>query len=199
MWYNESRKDDETSTIHSQRSWGCHGNFMLWVKELTVKLRFSWWIMWPLELWPMTSSWFTMKNWLWFLLKILSLDDCFIEINSLCIMYCYTLDALLHLVVSAFVCKECGATFRQSNIFHQHLKTHLKERTVLFCPREGCQRSYLDKRNLMSHILCFHDGQKFTCDHCQKQFYTKVIFQWLLWLDKNQCLQINRSKNMNYS
>jgi hypothetical protein len=57
------QKDDETSTIHSQRSWGCHGSCMLWVKELTVKLRFSWWIMWPLELWPMTSSWIGSDFW----------------------------------------------------------------------------------------------------------------------------------------
>ncbi|XP_048775806.2 transcription factor IIIA-like isoform X2 [Ostrea edulis] len=72
-----------------------------------------------------------------------------------------------------FECKECGASFRQSNMFHQHMKTHLKERTLLFCPREGCQRSYMDKRNLTAHIRCFHDGQKLTCDKCQRQFSTK--------------------------
>ena len=46
---------------------GSCGNPVLWVIEWTLTPRFSWWIMLPLELWPMTSSGLKMKNWLWFL------------------------------------------------------------------------------------------------------------------------------------
>lgn len=72
-----------------------------------------------------------------------------------------------------FTCKECGSIFRKSNIYQQHMKTHSPERLLFSCPRDGCERSYLDKRNLMAHIRSFHDGQKFTCEQCQKQFSAK--------------------------
>lgn len=45
---------------------GFHGNLVLWGMEWTLWPRFSWLIVWPLELWPMISSGLKMNNWLWF-------------------------------------------------------------------------------------------------------------------------------------
>ncbi|XP_022320589.2 transcription factor IIIA-like [Crassostrea virginica] len=74
---------------------------------------------------------------------------------------------------TTFSCEECGRTFNKPRFLRRHMKTHSSQRPLYCCPRDGCQRSYLEPRNLYAHVRSFHDGHKFTCDECQKQFTTK--------------------------
>ena len=157
---------------------GSCGNPELWVIGWTLKPRFSWWIMLLLELWPMTSSGLKMKDWLWFLHKFFSFIFSFWVTKFLLL-------ALDLVIFSAdtednnhttFSCEECGRTFNKPRFLRRHMKTHSSQRPLYCCPRDGCQRSYLEPRNLYAHVRSFHDGHKFTCDECQKQFTTKVSF-----------------------
>lgn len=67
---------------------GFHGNLVLWGMEWTLWPRFSWLIVWPLELWPMISSGLKMNNWLWFLIWKTVMESVVMLIMCWCMKEC---------------------------------------------------------------------------------------------------------------
>ncbi|XP_074650698.1 transcription factor IIIA-like [Tubulanus polymorphus] len=72
-------------------------------------------------------------------------------------------------------CDTCSQVFPNKQKLRRHLQCHSDARQVFICPRDGCPRVYLDKRNLVAHIKSYHDGQRFPCLHkgCGHTFVTK--------------------------
>ncbi|XP_043929212.1 transcription factor IIIA isoform X2 [Protopterus annectens] len=74
------------------------------------------------------------------------------------------------------ICEQCNKKLKRKDFLREHQQTHLKDRPVFQCPREGCPRTYTTVFNLQSHILSFHEEKHhFTCEHpgCGKTFAMK--------------------------
>uniref|UniRef100_A0A8C8E1M3 Transcription factor IIIA n=1 Tax=Oryzias sinensis TaxID=183150 RepID=A0A8C8E1M3_9TELE len=74
-------------------------------------------------------------------------------------------------------CGACQKLFSNKWFLHLHeLRVHSGEKRLLSCPREGCDRKFMRRFNLESHVLGEHEGKKpFICAHagCGKSFAMK--------------------------
>ncbi|OXA46821.1 Zinc finger protein Eos [Folsomia candida] len=62
-------------------------------------------------------------------------------------------------------CHECGVTCNNEKDLATHLRGHKPQN--FRCP--DCPRAYTRREKLSEHIRCFHQGQKFKCEHCGKE------------------------------
>ncbi|RVE58798.1 hypothetical protein OJAV_G00197820 [Oryzias javanicus] len=74
-------------------------------------------------------------------------------------------------------CGGCQKLFSNKWFLHLHeLRVHSEGRRLLSCPRESCDRKFLRRFNLESHVLGDHEGKKaFICAYvgCGKSFAMK--------------------------
>ncbi len=74
--------------------------------------------------------------------------------------------------IKRYHCNKCDKHFAQSG----HLDTHVKLKhceKVLFCPIEGCGRSFAVKWALRTHLNVHCEEKRFKCSQCNKQFHQK--------------------------
>ena len=86
----------------------------------------------------------------------------------------------IHRRQQAHNCSICGKVCSRADILRRHIQSEHKQdgtddEDVHKCPRSGCERFYVNMRNLNAHIKSYHDGQRFPCDQdsCGKTFATK--------------------------
>eukprot|EP01029_Cantina_marsupialis_P018964 TRINITY_DN440975_c0_g1_i1.p1 TRINITY_DN440975_c0_g1~~TRINITY_DN440975_c0_g1_i1.p1 ORF type:complete len:362 (-),score=30.96 TRINITY_DN440975_c0_g1_i1:580-1545(-) len=72
-------------------------------------------------------------------------------------------------------CDICGRVFKEAYRLVNHMKIHEAVSDRINCPYDGCDRSYLQQRNLNTHIAMKHlQIKRFQCNECDKQFYLKA-------------------------
>jgi KRAB domain-containing zinc finger protein len=73
-----------------------------------------------------------------------------------------------------FVCSQCARCFKDSRTLLAHEKTHLPNELKLIYPCDICQKKFVNKNSLKSHITSVHEmASLYTCEHCGKSFSTK--------------------------
>lgn len=73
-----------------------------------------------------------------------------------------------------FVCSQCARCFKNSRTLMSHEKTHLPDELKLTYPCHICQKKFVNKNSLKSHIISVHEmANLFTCESCGKGFSTK--------------------------
>lgn len=68
--------------------------------------------------------------------------------------------------ISDYKCDTCNKVFLSKSTLRIHCKIHFKDRLVLPCPYDDCQRIYFFQSNLKEHVRIKHLGKKFYCDMC---------------------------------
>jgi len=90
-------------------------------------------------------------------------------------------DILLYLFCLVHSCSMCQKSFAKHCWLARHMRVaHSNSDVIGFCcPRDTCDRVYVDSRNVKSHVASHHDDQSFTCTvaTCNKSFMTQV--RWL--------------------
>ncbi|XP_012529943.1 zinc finger protein 568 [Monomorium pharaonis] len=84
---------------------------------------------------------------------------------------------LEHRAKHNYTCDTCGKVFLGKYKLKLHRKIHSKDRLVLLCPYDNCDRTYLFKNNLDHHVRVNHLGKKFYCDICSKGLVSKKILR----------------------
>jgi uncharacterized C2H2 Zn-finger protein len=73
-----------------------------------------------------------------------------------------------------FVCSQCARCFKDSRTLMAHEKTHLPPDMKMVFPCLTCDKKFVNKNSLKSHINSVHEmTQLFTCETCGKSFSTK--------------------------
>lgn len=69
-----------------------------------------------------------------------------------------------------FVCHHCGKNFKDSRTLMAHEKTHLPDELKLIFPCNICQKKFVNKNSLKSHITSVHEmASLYTCEQvCMK-------------------------------
>ena len=75
----------------------------------------------------------------------------------------------MYIVFSASVCDICGAKFKNNSNLNQHMKSHNEGRELFKCDIEGCERTFMYRKNMKQHIRAFHNGEKFWKDRKRKK------------------------------
>ncbi|KAM9959109.1 hypothetical protein ACTFIR_000163 [Dictyostelium discoideum] len=63
-------------------------------------------------------------------------------------------------------CDQCSSVFKSSSKLSEHKRVHIdiEKRKAFHCTHEGCDKVYLTKSGLDSHIKSIHLKQSFTCE-----------------------------------
>ncbi|CRK86962.1 CLUMA_CG000778, isoform A [Clunio marinus] len=73
-----------------------------------------------------------------------------------------------------FVCSQCARCFKNSRILASHEKTHLPDDLKLTHLCVICNKKFVNKNSLKSHITSVHEmANLYTCETCGKGFSTK--------------------------
>lgn len=68
-----------------------------------------------------------------------------------------------------FVCSQCARCFKDSRTLVAHEKTHLPDYLKLTHPCEICNKKFVNKNSLKSHITSVHEmANLYTCETCGK-------------------------------
>ncbi|XP_050416128.2 transcription factor IIIA [Patella vulgata] len=75
-----------------------------------------------------------------------------------------------------YECPQCNKCYKKKIQLKRHSFIHSSEQPLYSCDRDGCERVYLDLRNLKAHIRSYHDQQRLTCHHdgCSQTFVNKA-------------------------
>lgn len=79
-----------------------------------------------------------------------------------------------------FVCHQCARCFKDSRTLMAHEKTHLPDELKLIFPCNICQKKFVNKNSLKSHITSVHEmASLYTCEQVRvSQFQTlKSLYQ----------------------
>ncbi|XP_070197678.1 transcription factor IIIA-like [Littorina saxatilis] len=73
------------------------------------------------------------------------------------------------------LCDVCSKIFPKRHLLNIHQRSHHTNVSTLPCPYEGCDREYWHKGNLKTHVLRYHEEQRFPCTvaDCGKTFASK--------------------------
>lgn len=86
-----------------------------------------------------------------------------------------------------FVCSQCARCFRDSRTLMTHEKTHLPIEMKLLYPCEICDKKFVNKNSMKSHIMSVHEMVNlFTCETCGKSFSTKSNLKSHLYSHSNE-------------
>lgn len=68
-----------------------------------------------------------------------------------------------------FVCSHCARCFKDSRTLVAHEKTHLPDYLKLTHPCEICNKKFVNKNSLKSHVTSVHEmANLYTCETCGK-------------------------------
>lgn len=68
-----------------------------------------------------------------------------------------------------FVCSQCARCFKDARTLVAHEKTHLPDYLKLTHPCEICNKKFVNKNSLKSHITSVHEmANLYTCETCGK-------------------------------
>lgn len=80
-----------------------------------------------------------------------------------------------------FVCSQCARCFKDSRTLVAHEKTHLPDYLKLTHPCEICNKKFVNKNSLKSHITSVHEmANLYTCETCGKG-KRKMTLKTLTW------------------
>lgn len=86
-----------------------------------------------------------------------------------------------------FVCSQCARCFKDARTLVAHEKTHLPDYLKLTHPCDICNKKFVNKNSLKSHITSVHEmASLFTCETCGKGFSTKSNLKSHLYVHSNK-------------
>lgn len=86
-----------------------------------------------------------------------------------------------------FVCSQCARCFKDARTLVAHEKTHLPDYLKLTHPCEICNKKFVNKNSLKSHVTSVHEmASLFTCETCGKGFSTKSNLKSHLYVHSNK-------------
>jgi len=69
------------------------------------------------------------------------------------------------------ICEICSMTFKHDWIYEKHILSHKAKSKFHKCSKEGCNKSYKSKENLILHFKNFHLKEKpYKCNYCDLHF-----------------------------